>query len=161
MQAKNKSKVYRVHQGHNLNRWLKKHDVALDTLAQQLGMDVKEVSQLEMSPVIPDNLLEKIITLFSIPLESITKRVEPLPITPLITNTTSATFSNNGCVNEVNQHCDSGWTTIEFNTSQTIYPIDKICELYERILNNKDSKLQDLEKRVADLEKKVRSLLEG
>lgn len=89
--------------------------------------------------------------------ERITKKAGSLPSS--VTTTNHTTFDHNGFVNGVNQFSGAGWTNTTFYTSPIIHPIEKVCELYERIIKDKDSKLQELEKRVADLEKKVGFLL--
>lgn len=83
----------------------------------------------------------------------ITREGESIP--PSVTNTNHNTFDHSGFVNGVNQFNGAGWTNTTVYSSPIVYPLEKVCELYERIINDKDRKLQDLEKRVADLEKKV------
>lgn len=89
--------------------------------------------------------------------ERITKKVKSLPSS--VTTTSHTTFDHNSFVNGVNQFSGTGWTNTTFYTSPIIHPIEKVCELYERIIKDKDSKLQDLEKRVTELDKKVESFL--
>lgn len=156
METKNESNAYQVHQGRILCKWCAEHGIKLETFAQRLGMEIKDVSLLETSPVIPGYLLEKILTLFSIPAENIAKKVEPVTSTVATANHT--TFHHNGIVNGVNQISGAGWTNTTFYTSPTIYPIEKVCELYERMLKE-NNKVHLLEKRIADLEQKVSFLL--
>ena len=152
MKTKNESNICRVHQGHNLSTWRKEHNVDPEVFANQLGITVEDVSQIEMSRIIPSELLKKIVILFRIPLESITERVEPFPSTMTVTNTN--TFTSNGSVNGVNECSGACWNNTTFTNSPTIHPIDKVCELFDRLLHEKDRMQQDFERRLSELEKK-------
>lgn len=87
----------------------------------------------------------------------ITREEELVPPSVEITNHNA--FERNGFVNGVNQFNGAGWTNTTIHSSPIVYPLEKVCELYERIINEKDRRLQNLEKRVAELEKKVGLLL--
>lgn len=152
MGIKNEANFNWVHQGYNLCRWRQEHGVELEAFAKQLGVKAEDVLQMEMNRTIPAEMLEKIITVFNIPRECITERVEPLPTTMI--TTTNLTFTNNGTVNGINECSGSDWTNTTFTNSPAIHSFDKVCELFERLLLEKDHRLQDLERRLSDLEKK-------
>lgn len=157
MEENNASTVYWVHQGHNLRKWRENHGIEIDAFARKMDMEVKEIDRLEMSQMIPDKLLKKILSLFCVPLEELKEREEPFPSS--YTSTTHTTFTNNGSVSGVYTFNGPGWTNANISNSPTIHPVKQICEMYERMLERSTDKIQTLEKQITEMQTELTSLL--
>lgn len=156
MEKNDKTLLYWVHQGHNLRKWRDDYGIEIDTFAQQMDMEVKDIAQLEMSQFLPDKLLKKIVARFHVSLDMLKETKELLPSS--YTSTTYMTFTGNGSVSGVNIFNGLGWTNTTIHNSPTIHPLDKVCELYERMLKWQNDKIQILEKELAKIKKELISL---
>lgn len=104
-------------------------------LAMELGEDwnQKKVSLLEAKEEIESALLEQVAKVLKVPAEAIKNFDEEAAI-----NIISTTF---------NSHDNS--TSIAYKSSFTFNPIDKVVELYERMLKEKDETIEKLERMAA------------
>lgn len=139
-----------------MRRWLNIQGIGPDTFAGQRCMEIKDVARLEMSQVIPCKILKKIVAKFRIPLAFLKETEELLPFSYTVTN--YITFTGNGPITGVNLFNGPGWETTTIHSSPTIYPLDKICEIYERRIKELEYQKQVLEQRIAALEKGFRPL---
>ncbi len=107
-----------IHEGHNVKRIREILGIKQDALAVQLGLSQQAVSQLEQKEVLDAAMLEKVSKALGVAPEAIKSFNEDTAI-----NIVSSTFNDNASVNYY----------------PTFNPIDKIIELYERMLKEKDA----------------------
>jgi transcriptional regulator with XRE-family HTH domain len=126
----------KIHQGRNVKRFREMLGIKQEALAFDLGEDwnQKKISLLEQKEVIEDPLLQKISEVLNIPVEAFQNFDEEQAI-----NIISNTFHDGSIAH----------ATAE-NIQCTFNPIDKIVELYERMLKEKDEMIDKLEKLLKD-----------
>lgn len=150
MNGKQDGNGYWIHQGHNLQKWRKAKGMGLEMLAREAGMSPEEIFQLEMSRVIDDAILRKMAAIFSISPESLKETKELMPLYES-SSCYYTTFTNNGSVNGVNENGGSHWQNPQLNSYPTIHPLDKVVELYERIVAEDNKRIKELEKKLSEL----------
>jgi len=123
-----------VHQGRAVKRIREILGKKQEELATELGITQQAVSLLEGKEIVDPKLLEDVARVLRVPVEAITRFNEQATIS-IISNTFNA---------------DSAAYVEHYKP--TINPIDKIVELYERMLKDKEERIASLEK-VAALEK--------
>lgn len=99
-----------------------------DLMAFELGVSQQTVSKIEQSEKIEDQLLEQIAKILGVSVEGI-KNFSEESVFNIISNTFTDSSSNNN-----NYLC-------------TINPLEKIIELYERLLQSEREKVELLNKR--------------
>ena len=107
-----------VHHGNNVKRLRDILGIKQEIMAQQLGLSQQTVSKLEQKEHIDDETLKKISKVLNIPVEAIKNFNDEATKTYIIN-----TFNNDTLTN-----CHLGCGNCTFN------PMDKIVELYERLL---------------------------
>ena len=109
----------KVHQGRNVKRFREMLGLKQEAFAQELGEDwtQRRVSLLEGKEEIEEEVLEQVAKVLKVPVEAIKNLDEDKAIN-IISNTFSD-FKDNSIANA--NHC-------------TFNPLDKIVELYERML---------------------------
>ncbi|KAA0126577.1 helix-turn-helix transcriptional regulator [Chryseobacterium sp. SN22] len=124
----------KVHQGRNVKRFREMLGIKQEALAFDLGEDwnQKKVSLLEQKDVVEEALLQKISEVMKIPIEAFQNFGEDQAI-----NVISNTFTSNdtSTLNAINSNCN-------FN------PLDKMVELYERIIQQQKDTIEKLEKMI-------------
>ena len=118
-----------VHEGRNVKRIREMLGVKQDALAFDLGLSQQAISQLEQKEALDADMLEKIATVLKVPVEAIKNFDEQAAI-----NIIATTFSS---------HDHSTMNGVNFHP--TFNPIDKVVELYERMLKDKDDLIEKLE----------------
>lgn len=116
-----------IHQGRNMKRWRQIMGVPQIDIAEILGVTQQTVSNLEDKEELDDLTLEKVSGLINVPVE-ILKNKEPQTAIDSIINTFTVSDSgqaNGGNIKDV-QYAHY------YNC--TFHPIEKITELYERLL---------------------------
>nr|WP_314499072.1 helix-turn-helix transcriptional regulator [uncultured Chryseobacterium sp.] len=131
---------HKVHQGRNVKRFREMLGIKQEALAFDLGDDwnQKKVSLLEQKEIIADSLLEKISEVLKIPVEAIQNFNDEQAIN-IITNTFNddTTLGDASIIGNDSRPGDDsimGDKNIAENLHCTFNPIDKIVELYERML---------------------------
>lgn len=126
----------KIHQGRNVKRFREMLGIKQEALAFDLGEEwnQKKISLLEQKDVIEDPLLAKISEVLKIPVEAFQNFDEEQAI-----NIISNTFHDGSIAH----------ATAE-NIQCTFNPIDKMVELYERMLKEKDEMIDKLEKLIQD-----------
>jgi transcriptional regulator with XRE-family HTH domain len=122
----------KIHQGRNIKRFREMLGIKQEALAFDLGEEwnQKKISLLEQKDTIEDPLLQKISEVLKIPVEAFQNFDEEQAI-----NIISNTFHDGSIAH----------ATAE-NIQCTFNPIDKMVELYERMLKEKDDTITRLEK---------------
>lgn len=119
----------KIHQGRNIKRLREMQGIKQQTLAYELGeaWTQKKVSELEARENIELNLLEQVAKILHVTPETIQKLDEESAVN-IISNTFSD-FKDHASATLMNYHCD-----LTFN------PIDKVIELYERLIQTEKEK---------------------
>lgn len=133
----------RVHQGYNISMARIRSGMKQSAIAEQLGICQQRLSQLEGQKVVRDEILEKIAEITGVSVEEL-KTIEQ-PMSLYIENNNTITDSSN--IGSVGDSIDGYTQTYNIN------PIDKIVELYERLLKEEKAHSKELEKRIVELEK--------
>jgi len=118
-----------IHQGRNVKRFREMLGIKQEALALELGEEwnQRKVSLLEQKEVIEPNLLDQVANVLKVPVEAIKNFDEQAAV-----NVISSTINN---------HDNSSvYGSYQFN------PLDKVIELYERMLKDKDAMIERLEK---------------
>lgn len=115
--------------GANVRRWREWRNINQDVLAEMIGVSQATMSGIEKKETIETETVEKIAKALDIPIEAITELGSASSI-----NIVSGTFngSASGGINSV-------YHTPSFN------PIDKVAELYERLLKAEQEKISLLQ----------------
>lgn len=122
-----------VHEGRNVKRIREILGVKQEALAMDLGLSQQAISQLEQKEALDVELLEKIAKTLKVPVEAIKNFDEQMAF-----NFISNTFHNTS-------HDSSSFYSSALNYQPTFNPIDKVVELYERMLKDKNDMLEKLE----------------
>ena len=115
----------RVHHGFNISIARNRKGLKQAALADMLGISQQRLSQLENQRVVKDEILEKVSEATGVSVDD---------------------SSNIGSVGD-----SIGEYTQTYNTN----PLDKIVELYERLLKEEKERVKTLEKRIKELEGKA------
>lgn len=123
----------KVHEGKNIKRFREMLGMKQDALAFELGDDwnQKKISLLEGKETVEPEILEQVAKALKVPVESIRNFSEEAAI-----NVIATTFNSNdtSTLNAINYNCN-------FN------PLDKVIELYERLIASEKEKNELLQSR--------------
>ncbi|MCL2649553.1 MAG: helix-turn-helix domain-containing protein [Candidatus Azobacteroides sp.] len=119
-----------VHHGRNIRRLREMLGVKQEAIAIELNITQQAMSKLERKEQIEDEILEKVAKVLKVPVESIKNFNDEFAIN-VIANTFNDTFNENS-------------SFIAYKP--TFNPIDKVIELYERMLKSEQEKVALLEK---------------
>lgn len=117
------------HIGRNISRIRELKDMKQEALAYALGMSQQTVSNIENSETVDEQKLIEIAKVLEVTVEAIKN------------------FSDEGVINYFNSFHDNIVTTGSiFATDCTFNPLDKVVELYERLVQAEKDKVDYLEK---------------
>ena len=122
-----------IHEGRNVKRIREMLGIKQDALAIELGDDwnQKKISLLESKETIEPQILDEVAKALKVPVEAIKNFTEDAAI-----NIISSTLHDTSVANHNHN------PVFNFN------PVDKIVELYERMLKDKDVMIEELKKMV-------------
>ena len=134
-----------IHHGRNVKRFRTMLDMKQDKLADLMGGEEKgwnqsRISKLEDKDVIEDGILNEVASALKIPPAAIKNFDEEAAVNIVANN-----FSDN-----------STWNGPNFNP--TFNPVDKVVELLENQVKERDGYIQTLDRRVKELEGKLERL---
>jgi len=126
----------KIHQGRNIKRFREMLGIKQDALAYELGEDwnQKKISLLEQKESVEKDILEQVAKILKVPTEAIENFDEDSAI-----NIIANTFHDSAVANtftegaQANFHC-------------TFNPLDKMVELYERMLEQQKEMIEKLER---------------
>lgn len=118
------------HIGRNISRIRELRDMKQEALAQALGTNQQTVSVIENSETIDDEKLEKIAKALGVTVEAI-KNYNDETLLNIINNTFNS--NDNSTMNAI-------------NIQPTFNPLDKVVELYERLVLAEKEKVEYLER---------------
>lgn len=117
------------HIGRNISRIRELKDMKQEALAQAIGTNQQTISAIENSETVDEQKLIEIAKALEVSVEAIKN------------------FSEEGVVNYFNSFHDNVVTTGSiFATNCTFNPLDKVIELYERLVQAEKDKVEYLEK---------------
>lgn len=122
----------KVHQGRNIKRFRDILGVKQEALAAELDMTQQAFSKLEQKEQIDEKTLNKVATVLQIPVEALKNMTDEAAV--------------NIVANTFNSHDTS--TSISYYP--TFNPIDKVVELYERMLKTEQEKVSLLQEALRD-----------
>ncbi len=127
----------KVHEGRNVKRFREMLGIKQDALAYALGEEWSQqrISLLEQRETIDPSLLKQISAAMKVPVEAFQNFDDEQAIN--IINNTFHDFKDNAIASALNYQCS-------FN------PIDKMIELYERMLQQQKEMIERLEKLIKE-----------
>lgn len=125
----------KIHQGRNVKRFREMLGIKQDALAYELGDDwnQQKISLLEQKETIEANLRRQISDALKIPVEAIENFDEEQAVNVIANTYSFQDFKDNAIA--------SG-----FNYQPSFNPIDKMVELYERMLQQQKEMIEKLER---------------
>ena len=119
----------KVHQGKNVRRFREMLDIKQEALALELGGDwtQRKISLLEAKETIEPEILAQVAKALKVPVKAIEN------------------FDEKAAVSYINTFHDS--SKGDFNYHCTFNPLDKVVELYERLLASEKEKIELLQER--------------
>lgn len=120
----------RVHQGKNIKRFRDILGVKQETLAEKLEMTQQAFSKLEQKEQIDEKTLKKVAEILHVPVEAIKNATDEF------------------AVNIIANNCHDNSASV--NYYPTFNPIDKVVELFERLLKVEQEKVSLLQEALRD-----------
>ena len=121
----------KIHQGRNIKRFREILGIKQEALAFDMGVSQSSISDYESKETLDDKVLEKIAGFLKVPVEAIKNFDE---------NQAVSIFSNT-----VNNNDNATGNSL-YNYCPTFNPLDKMVELYERMLQQQKEMIEKLEK---------------
>lgn len=140
----------RVHHGRNIRRTREDKGIGQTELAELVHLSQPTVSRYEMAKSIDDDMLSRFARALDVPAEYL-KTLEEGAQTIIFENNNTVTNSDHA-VSSIGDHNEAEESN--FKSAPTINPLDKVSELYERLLAQEKEKVAVLEKRIRELEEK-------
>ena len=135
-----------VHHGQNIRRTRIEKNMNQDILSEKVSMSQPTVSRYESMRIIEDDILERFAKALNVPKDYLKTLEEDAP---------SIVFENNSITNNGGNNTQAGLNDEISNDNRiTNNPIDKITELYERLLKDKDDMIAELQQHIDFLEGK-------
>lgn len=125
----------RIHQGRNIKRFREMLGIKQEALAFELGdnWNQKKISLLEQTETVEKQVLEQVAKILNVPAQAIESFDEEQAI-----NVISNTINNNDNATMTNPAV--------FNYQPSFNPLDKMVELYERMLEQQKEMIEKLER---------------
>ncbi len=125
MEATKKNQT--MHTGQKIAHVRKLRGVKQETVANELGISQAEFSNIENAETVDDNILNQIAEILNVPSEAIKNFDESLAVYYINNKIENSTIQENG-----------------HGIHQVFSPIDKVVELYERLLESEKEKIRIL-----------------
>ena len=125
MEATKKNQT--MHTGQKIAHVRKLRGVKQETVANELGISQAEFSNIENAEIVDDNILNQIAEILNVPSEAIKNFDESLAVYYINNKIENSTIQENG-----------------HGIHQVFSPIDKVVELYERLLESEKEKIRIL-----------------
>jgi transcriptional regulator with XRE-family HTH domain len=120
------------HIGRNISRIREMRDMKQEALAAAIGVSQQTISSIENSEIVDEQKLQEIANALGVTIEAI-KNFSDEAVLNIISNT----FNDNAMLNAV-------------NVQPNFNPLDKVVELYERLVQAEKDKVTYLEKLLKD-----------
>jgi len=116
-----------IHTGQKIARVRQLRGVKQETVANELGISQAEFSNIENAETVDDKILNQIAEILNVPSEAIKNFDESLAVYYINNKIENSTIQENG-----------------HGIHQVFSPIDKVVELYERLLESEKEKIRIL-----------------
>ena len=148
--------VGRVHHGHNIRRFRIEKNMNQEVLSQLVHLSQSAVSKYEQMRVIDDEMLHRFSRALDVPFEYLKSLEEDAQTVVFENNTVNNSEQSAGGAN-ISMGIVKSDTEDSINDSRVnnFNPIEKITELYERLLKEKDEKYAALERRLQNIEQSL------
>lgn len=143
-----------VHHGHNIRRIRQRKGLKQDAMAALVNLSQQTVSRYEAAREIDEEMLQRFAKALDVPVETLENMGEDAPM--IFFENNNITNTNNDKVNN-NNNLGSGFD-VDDSSQNTFNPIDKIVELYERLLKEEKDRNDVLEKRLSALELSIKKV---
>lgn len=150
--------IGRVHHGRNIRSTRIEKDMNQEGLSELVHLSQPAVSKYEKMKVIDDEMLQRFARALNVPFDYLKTLEEDAQTVVFENNTVNDSEQNTGgakinigTVKSYTEDTDSS----NDNRVNNFNPIDKITELYERLLKEKDEKYAALERRLQNIEKSL------
>ena len=148
--------IGRVHHGRNIRRTRIEKDMNQEGLSELVHLSQPAVSKYEKMKVIDDEMLQRFARALNVPFDYLKTLEEDAQTVVFENNTVNNSVQSAGGAN-ISMGIVKSDTEDSINDSRVnnFNPIDKITELYERLLKEKDEKYAALERRLQNIEKSL------
>lgn len=125
----------KIHEGRNVKRFREMLGIKQDALAYELGEDwnQQKISLLEQKETIDAPLLQRVADIMKLPVDAFKNMSDDQAV-----NIISSTFHDSAVANTFNEGAQA-------NFHCTFNPLDKMVELYERMLQQQKEMIEKLE----------------
>lgn len=148
--------IGRVHHGRNIRRTRIEKNMNQEGLSELVHLSQPAVSKYEKMKVIDDEMLQRFARALNVPFDYLKTLEEDAQTVVFENNTVNNSEQSAGAAN-ITMGIVKSDTEDSINDSRinNFNPIDKITELYERLLKEKDEKYAALERRLQNVEKSL------
>ena len=148
--------IGRVHHGRNIRRTRIEKNMNQEGLSELVHLSQPAVSKYEKMKVIDDEMLQRFARALNVPFDYLKTLEEDAQTVVFENNTVNNSEQSTGGAN-ISMGIVKSDTEDSINDSRVnnFNPIDKITELYERLLKEKDEKYAALERRLQNIEKSL------
>ena len=148
--------IGRVHHGRNIRRTRIEKNMNQEGLSELVHLSQPAVSKYEKMKVIDDEMLQRFARALNVPFDYL-KTLEEDAQTVVFENNTVNNLEQSAGGANISMGIVKSDTEDSINDSRVnnFNPIDKITELYERLLKEKDEKYAALERRLQNIEKSL------
>lgn len=150
--------IGRIHHGRNIRRTRVEKNMNQEGLSELVHLSQPAVSKYEKMRVIDDEMLQRFARALNVPFDYLKTLEEDAQTVVFENNTVNDSEQNTGgakinigTVKSYTEDTDSS----NDNRVNNFNPIDKITELYERLLKEKDEKYAALERRLQHIEQSL------
>ena len=150
--------IGRVHHGRNIRRTRVEKNMNQKGLSELLHLSQPAVSKYEKMRVIDDEMLQRFARALNVPFDYLKTLEEDAQTVVFENNTVNDSEQNTGgakiSIGTVKSYTEDTDSSND-NRVNNFNPIDKITELYERLLKEKDEKYAALERRLQHIEESL------
>ena len=140
-----------VHHGNNIRRFRIEKNMNQETLSKLVNLSQSAVSKYELTKVIDDEMLQRFARALEVPVKYLKSMKDEQAV--IFENNTVNNSEQGGSNLKIGTIQSS--TADEDNRTNNYNPIEKISELYERLLKEKDEKYAALEQRLQNIEQSI------
>ena len=150
--------IGRVHHGRNIRRTRVEKNMNQEGLSELVHLSQPAVSKYEKMKVIDDEMLQRFARALNVPFDYLKTLEEDAQTVVFENNTVNDSEQNTGgakiSIGTVKSYTEDTDSSND-NRVNNFNPIDKITELYERLLKEKDEKYAALERRLQHIEESL------
>lgn len=148
----------KIHHGHNIRRTRIEKDMNQEALSKLVHLSQPAVCRYEKTKVIEEEMLQRFARALNVPVDYLRNMEEEAQTVVFENNTvndseqkTGGAKVNIGTVKSFTEDSDNS----NDNRVNNFDPIEKLSEVYERLLKEKDEKYAALDKRLQEIEQRL------